>query len=91
MQEKICRECGAKFTITDKRLEFYKNEGLNEPTHCPECRQLKRRTEAVSCKDCGKVFTMNGLEMKSYEQNGLKLPKRCPECRRKRREANKNA
>lgn len=88
MKEKICRECGQKFTLTQKQITFYINSDYDEPTRCPECRQKKRQTESMACKDCGEVFTLNGLEIEFYERQGLKLPKRCIACRRKRRASN---
>lgn len=88
MKEKICRECGNQFTLTDKQIDFYIQHGFEEPTRCQECRRKKRQVEYIPCKDCGKIFTMNGLEMEFYEGKGLKMPKRCLDCRRKRREGN---
>lgn len=86
IKEKVCKECGQKFTLTEKQVKFYIDQGYAEPERCQECRRKKRRVEAVPCKECGKVFTMNGFELEFYEKNGLKMPKRCPECRKKRRE-----
>lgn len=88
MKEKICRECGEQFTLTDNQIGFYMQRGYDEPTRCQECRHKKRQIEYVPCKDCGKIFTMNGLESEYYERQGLNLPKRCLDCRRKRRAAN---
>jgi len=86
MKEKICRECGNQFTLTDKQIDFYIQHGFEEPTRCQKCRREKRRMEYVPCKDCGIVFSMDGLEMKFYEKQGFMMPKRCPTCRKRRRE-----
>jgi predicted RNA-binding Zn-ribbon protein involved in translation (DUF1610 family) len=86
MQNKICRECGKEFTLSDEQVNFYTEKGMNIPTRCEDCRRKKRMLEHMSCKDCGKVFTINGLEIEFYERQGLQLPKRCPECRKRRRE-----
>jgi hypothetical protein len=85
---KICRECGAEFTMDDRQIKFYEDKDYAVPVRCPDCRKKKRQMESIPCKDCGTVFFMNGLEMEWYEKQGLKLPHRCPDCRRKRREAN---
>jgi predicted RNA-binding Zn-ribbon protein involved in translation (DUF1610 family) len=86
MKEKICRECGNQFTLTDKQIDFYIQHGFEEPIRCQKCRREKRRMEYVPCKDCGIVFSMDGLEMKFYEKQGFMMPKRCPTCRKRRRE-----
>jgi CxxC-x17-CxxC domain-containing protein len=38
-----CRDCGARFTFTEKDQEFYKEKGYtNEPSRCPKCRAARK-------------------------------------------------
>src|SRR5262245_58931958 len=62
-----CRECGQTFIFTSGEQEFYQQKGLlNEPGHCPECRQRRRGSLAsgtaerapremhtIVCAECG--------------------------------------
>lgn len=39
-----CRDCGQDFTFTASEQEFYAEKGFtNEPSRCPECRQVKKQ------------------------------------------------
>lgn len=39
-----CRDCGQDFTFTASEQEFYAEKGFtNEPSRCPECRQIKKQ------------------------------------------------
>ena len=51
MEQKICRQCQANFTVEDEDLEFYekispefagKEYSIPSPTLCPDCRQIRR-------------------------------------------------
>ena len=38
-----CRDCGARFTFTEKDQEFYREKGyMNEPSRCPKCRAARK-------------------------------------------------
>jgi CxxC-x17-CxxC domain-containing protein len=63
-----CADCGATFTFTAGEQEFYSSRGLlNEPKHCPQCRQARKAERYGSnstrsprqmfpavCAQCGK-------------------------------------
>ena len=40
----ICRDCGESFTWTSGEQKFYYAKGLSQPTHCPACRERRKRT-----------------------------------------------
>jgi len=40
--EQNCKKCGAKFSFTDKELDFYKKLAVPNPTLCKECRRQRR-------------------------------------------------
>jgi CxxC-x17-CxxC domain-containing protein len=61
-----CRDCGAKFTFTEKDQAFYKEKGyMNEPQRCSDCRaarkqknnngsgRTKREMFSTVCSECG--------------------------------------
>lgn len=35
-----CRECGKKFDITERDVEFYKSKGFYPPKRCKHCREI---------------------------------------------------
>ncbi len=37
-----CKQCTSPFEITDTDHQFYEKIGVPEPTHCPDCRQVRR-------------------------------------------------
>lgn len=76
--------CGKEFEITDNEQAFYKNEGLQLPKKCPECRKIKKENKKIICADCGEEFEMEGTEILWYYKKGYSLPKRCKKCRDKR-------
>ncbi|MCQ4023320.1 zinc-ribbon domain containing protein [Ruminococcus sp. zg-924] len=42
----ICRSCGCKFTLTERQIEFYAENGWSTPCHCTTCRKEKRQERA---------------------------------------------
>ncbi|MFI5274496.1 MAG: zinc-ribbon domain containing protein [Ktedonobacterales bacterium] len=62
----LCRECGQEFVFSAGEQEFYQQKGLlNEPGHCPNCRQRRRQSQGggerapremhtIVCAECGK-------------------------------------
>ncbi len=45
MPDKIikCRDCGARFTFTEKDQEFYREKGyMHEPSRCSKCRAARK-------------------------------------------------
>ena len=59
-QNKICKNCEAKFEITSDDFSFYKKLGVPPPTWCPHCRFIRKltftnerclyRRECANCK-----------------------------------------
>jgi CxxC-x17-CxxC domain-containing protein len=42
-----CRDCGKSFAFTAGEQSFYAEKGLmNNPSRCPECRQLRKQQQA---------------------------------------------
>lgn len=75
--------CGKEFEITDNEQEFYRENGLELPKRCHECRKIKKEDKNLTCVDCGKQFTITGAEALWYYKKGYSLPRRCSECRAK--------
>lgn len=44
MVEKICKQCGKTFQLSDSELEFYKSKNLELPKRCKECRKNNQIT-----------------------------------------------
>lgn len=42
-QQVFCKLCGSAFTLTEKQLQYYADKGLNTPTHCNSCIELKKQ------------------------------------------------
>ena len=40
--EKICKQCGKKFTLTDEDIKFYSAQGWQLPERCKHCRWKNR-------------------------------------------------
>lgn len=48
-----CRKCGKEFLFSKGEQEFYQQKGLNLPTHCPECRQIRQiNRKPLVCAKC---------------------------------------
>jgi DNA replicative helicase MCM subunit Mcm2 (Cdc46/Mcm family) len=44
----VCKDCGEPFSMDKKEIEFYENNGWEQPKRCRECRK-KRREYRVNC------------------------------------------
>jgi len=42
-ERRVCRECGAVFTMTAKDMDWFVAHGLQIPKRCEPCRQERRR------------------------------------------------
>lgn len=42
MENKICKQCGNKFEVTNDDVGFYKRISVDVPKCCSDCRQIKR-------------------------------------------------
>lgn len=40
--QRICKECGDRFEITDDDQRWYKEKGFQLPRRCKSCRKLRR-------------------------------------------------
>ena len=41
-KEVICRDCGCKFTLTEKEIAWYNEMGFNLPKRCKKCRKDRK-------------------------------------------------
>jgi hypothetical protein len=44
--DKICKDCGAVFTLTEADQQFFEGRGLKSPRRCKPCRALRRQEKA---------------------------------------------
>lgn len=77
-----CRECGKKFDITEREIEFYKNKGFQPPKRCKICRQAREDNDLGTNKlglkqssfgDYLKVFGMPEDVKKEHPSDGLRF------------------
>jgi len=55
-ESKICKDCGEKFELTLRDLEYFEMKGYKLPKRCKSCRQKKKqRMELVSENCCAGV------------------------------------
>jgi hypothetical protein len=47
-----CRQCGKQFIFSESEQEFFQLKGFTLPTHCKECRFIRRSVPLV-CSKCG--------------------------------------
>jgi hypothetical protein len=79
MEQKNCRNCEAKFKITDGDLVFYKKMNVPAPKTCPRCRLVRRLNErnaktlySRKCDATGKMIISQfrpDAPFPVYEQN----------------------
>ncbi len=48
----VCHRCGAEFVFSQSEQEFYQQKGFSLPTHCKECRQMRRTQNSLVCASC---------------------------------------
>ena len=48
----VCHRCGAEFVFSQSEQEFYQQKGFSPPTHCKECRQMRRTQNSLVCAIC---------------------------------------
>lgn len=86
----VCRDCGREFTFTAGEQEFYKSRGLeHEPSRCPECRAVKRRSRSGPRQMYPAVCAACGAECEVPFQPRGERPVYCKECYAKMREQGK--
>ena len=80
MEVRSCKHCGRDFEITDIDQKFYEKIKVPEPTHCPQCRMMRRmrfRNEHSlyrrKCDLCGK-------DMISAYRSDAVHPVYCTDC-----------
>ena len=45
MMDRVCRDCGDLFTITEQEGQFFEHKGLQLPKRCQGCRAARKVAE----------------------------------------------
>jgi hypothetical protein len=48
----VCHRCGAEFIFSQSEQDFYRQKGFSPPTHCRECRSMRRTQNSLVCAHC---------------------------------------
>lgn len=82
--DRICKDCGSVFTITDGELNFYKDRGLQIPKRCGECRGERKKSNNKDKKNieinvkvktillvCLAIFAISTLFFSKTDENKI--------------------
>lgn len=66
-QTLTCTKCGKQFLVIDEEQKFLNERGIQLPTNCPSCRQLRRlmlrgnerALYKAKCQKCGKEIIVS--------------------------------
>lgn len=61
-KEIMCSDCGCYFAVSLGAMKKMKSKGLNIPTHCPVCREIRWKEERQNKKRARKFERNNDNE-----------------------------
>lgn len=61
-KEIMCLDCGCYFSVSLGTMKKMKSKGLNIPTHCPVCREIRWKEERHNKKRARKFERNNDNE-----------------------------
>jgi hypothetical protein len=81
-----CRSCHAAFVVEPSEAAWLAERGLQAPSHCRSCRQLRKRIESEGdetreCVVCHSSFVWTAKERALCAVNRWPPPRYCEPCR----------
>lgn len=46
--KRVCKQCGAEFTLTEREIAFYKSKNLHLPKRCEKCRRENKKKAEIT-------------------------------------------